>query len=278
MRNKITHLLTVSCIAVICCGCGTHEQSGGGIVQTIETPPSAATTTATETTTEAVTTTTAAYAERVTKESGTVLIADVPHLTQTRNYATACESLAAVGLLQYYGIDIDTDTFIAQYLPVADYPTLGSDGALHAESPWEFFIGDPARSDGYGCYSGAMEKAINAMMPSLAIVQRNMPLETLCAAYIDRGEPVMLWATIDMAPVQEGHSWFLPDGTWFTFLRPEHALLLIGYDENSYYFSDSLADDAVIAYDRAAVETAYNAMYQQAIVVNTAVLHAASGS
>ena len=257
------------CTALLCFGCGTDSD---GILRPIstgsstETTANMAETTAAVTETTAAETTTTAGDDSVTRSGDLCLIEGVPHLAQSQTYATACESLAATELLQYYGYDIDVDTFIEQYLPVADYPEQGEDGVLHAESPWNYFIGDPSRSNGYGCYSGAIETAVNTMVPGLAFTEIGTPLETLCKTYIDCGTPVIIWATIGMQPVQEGHSWFLPDGSWFTYLRPEHALVLVGYDADSYYFVDSLSDEEITAYDRADVETAYEALYAQAVV------------
>lgn len=200
-----------------------------------------------------------------------VIIRGVPHLDQSTGYATACESLAAVSLLQYYGSEVTPSSFIRQYLPVAPYPAADQNGILHAESPWDYFIGDPLKTNGYGCYSTAIVKGMEAAPhQGTPKVLRNIPLDELCSTYIDNGDPVMIWATIEMAPTRQGHSWILPDGAYFTFIRPEHALLLIGYDDRSYYFSDSLAEDDITAYDREAVQTAYHALYEQAIVIDQA--------
>ena len=185
------------------------------------------------------------------------LIYGVPHLDQTSGYATACESLAAVSLMQYFGAEIDPGTFIREYLPVADYPYSDSNNDLHAESPWDYFIGDPLKSNGYGCYSPVIAKAIEqSPFEGDAELLRDVPLSTLCSDYIDNDIPVMIWATIEMQPTRAGHTWYLPTGEIFTFLRPEHALLLIGYDSDSYYFSDSLAENEITPYAKSAVETA----------------------
>lgn len=198
-----------------------------------------------------------------------VIIEGVPHLDQSTGYATACESLAACSLLQFYGYDIQPGDFIRKHLPVTDYPyDTDGDGILNAESPWDYFIGNPLKSNGYGCYSTAILKAIEKYQPGIAEVLRDVPLSDLCRDYIGKGQPVMLWATIEMQPTREGHRWTLPNGEAFHFVRPEHALVLIGYDSQHYYFCDSLQPDDVTQYDKTATETAYKALYQQAIVIH----------
>ena len=197
-----------------------------------------------------------------------VLIEHVPHQTQFTEYLTACESIAAVNLLRYYGIDITPDDFLDGFLPVADYPSLGEDGELHAESPWEYFIGDPQRKDAYGCYNGALVKAINKIRKGLAFAIDDAGLDELCHDYIDNGEPVIIWATINMAPSRPGHTWIMPNGESYTFISPEHALVMVGYDDNFYYFSDSLQYPEIAKYRRDAVEKAYDALYRQAVAVD----------
>ena len=204
-------------------------------------------------------------------ESG-VIIEDVPHFTQFTSFLTACESLATVTLLQYYGIDMSPERFLDGFLPVADYPERDEDGELHAESPWDYFIGDPMREDAFGCYNSAIVTGINKIKKGLAVALRGESLETLCTEYIDKGQPVIIWATMGMAPAHETFEWIIPNGEHYTFISPEHALVLIGYDETYYYFSDSLQYDDQHAYYKQAVEDAYTALFEQAVVIDPYVL------
>lgn len=201
-----------------------------------------------------------------------VVIANVPHITQFDSYLTACESLATVSVLQYYGMNMSPERFLEHVLPIADYPEKQEDGELHAESPWDYFIGDPMREDAFGCYSTAIEKGVNKIKKGLAIALKGESLESLCSDYIDKGQPVVIWATMYMAPSYVLFDWIVPSGETYSFISPEHALVLIGYDDNHYYFSDSLQYDAQHAYNKEAVETAYEALFEQAVVIDPYVL------
>ncbi len=200
---------------------------------------------------------------------GGFLIEGVPHIPQSERYPTGCESVSAVALLEFYDVKLSVETFIDQYLPTTGYPYCGEDGVLYGESPWEAFIGDPYSTSGYGCYSTAIVKALKAAAPQDISIHSisQASLELLCQDYIAQGHPVMIWATMYMKAPYEGNSWVLPNGEVFQFICPEHALLLIGYDAQSYYFSDPLSEEAVTAYPREACETAYAALYSQAIAV-----------
>ncbi len=197
------------------------------------------------------------------------MIQNVPHIPQSEEYPTGCESVAAVSLMRYYGEEITVESFIDQHLPIADYPSLGDDGILHGESPWEAFIGDPYSSSGYGCYSTAIVKALKSAVAHRftihSISRASLPM--LCREYIDHGHPVMIWATMYMKEAYPGNAWQLPNGETFQFICPEHALLLIGYDEENYYFSDPLSEEAVTAYPKMACEKAYEALDSQAVVM-----------
>ena len=202
-----------------------------------------------------------------------VVIEGVPHYTQFSSYFTACESFAAVSVLQYYGVKIDIDTFIDKYLSCAPYPDYGKDGKVHGASPWESFIGDPRDPGGFGCYNTAVTKAVNKIAKGLAVPLDGLSIDELCSDYIDRGQPVIFWGTIYMQrPYVSEFSWLLPDGTQYEFVNPEHALVLIGYDDDWYYFCDSMSDQEITPYNKQAVETAYEGLYQQAAVIDPVVL------
>ena len=66
--------------------------------------------------------------------------------------------------------------------------------------------------------------------------------------------------------------WIIPDGTTYYFVNPEHACLLIGYDDNYYYFSDSMSYTEITPYAKWQVEAAYEGLFRQALVIDPLVL------
>ncbi len=192
------------------------------------------------------------------------IIENVPHICQKDLWPTGCESVAAVGLMNFYDHNISVDEFIDSYLPMTGLPQRVG-GELRGESPWSFFIGDPRSKSGFGCYSTVIASALrDAGLDVMAISGESMG--GLAERYVAKGDPVIVWATVDMQPSFEGRSWRLANGEMFTFTRPEHALLLIGYDEDNFYFSDSLKNASVTAYPRDACERAFAALGKQALV------------
>ena len=197
---------------------------------------------------------------------------DVPYIDQRDKYPTGCESVTAVMALQYEGVDITVEEFIDTYLPQGDAPHENEAGQLVGDSPWEVFLGSPYEDSGWGCYApviaGAVEELLQDRGSDLEVQELSgVSLDKLCAEYIDRGVPVMLWATIDMEEPTLSTQYTLQNtGEPFTWIYPLHCLLLTGETEDGYLFNDPLAGKQV-AYPKEQVERAYKGVGMQAVVV-----------
>lgn len=196
----------------------------------------------------------------------------VPFYSQIGEFPTGCEGVSAAMLLGYYGMEISPGEFIDGFLPLGDAPYETDDGQWAGCDPWTAFPGDPRSEYGWGCYSTVIEGALNAFLSDTEYRAERfsgVSLDSLCAEYIDNGDPVLVWATIDMDPPHTGLTWTVPEtGQEITWIGPMHCLVLIGYDDTGYIFNDPLAGEAV-HYERAAVEEAYEALYAQAVVLET---------
>ncbi len=199
-------------------------------------------------------------------------IDDVPYISQIGEFPTGCESVSATMVLQYYGFAVTPGAFIDGFLPLGDAPQEDSFGQWTGCDPWEAFPGDPRSEDGWGCYAPVMETALNAYLEGSgyeAEYLAGLSLDTLCETYIDNDTPVLLWATIDMDEPYAGLTWTVPEsGREITWIGPLHCLVLTGYDADGYRFNDPLAG-ADVWYDKDAVETAYTALSEQAVVVQS---------
>ncbi len=200
-------------------------------------------------------------------------ILDVPYINQLKDYPNGCESCSTVMALQHVGIDIDTETFIENYLDMSPLPHVNEDGVYVGASPWEYFLGDPRLSTGLCCYAPAIINALEKFVDPdeyTVTLHNGVPLDELCRDYIAKGIPIIFWGTMYMKEP------YLMDWTWtvdgsetgetFTWVAPMHCLLLVGYDEAFYYFNDPVAGKGV-AYKKAACEAAYKGLYEQAVTV-----------
>lgn len=197
---------------------------------------------------------------------------DVDYISQLEKYPTGCESVSTVMALNYVGIDVTVDEFIDYYLPLGSRPTEGDDGQKVGSDPNKFFIGDPYDESGYGCYSPVIAKAVEDVLDSgydgyKVKELKNKSLGSLCINYLDKDIPVIFWATMGMAEAKSGTKWIIEDtGEEFVWTKPMHCLLLVGYDDEYYYFNDPQVGKQC-KYEKDDVEKAYEAMGKQAVVV-----------
>lgn len=194
---------------------------------------------------------------------------DVPYINQKAKYPAACESISAVMALNFAGYAITPEDFIDNYLPKSPAPYIDESGRRLGYSPSQTFIGDPYSKNGWGCYypviKGCLNEIINRQTHSV-VTLHNYSLSQLCS-YIDNDIPVIIWATQGMNKTKKSQSWsLLDDEGEFTWVSPNHCLLLAGYDDTGYYFNDPLTHKNC-RYPADIVEKRYTSMGKQALAI-----------
>ena len=216
----------------------------------------------------------------------------VPYIDQTKKWPTGCESVSAVMLLQYLGFGISVEQFVEQYLEKA--PFVEKNGKLFGGDPRKVFVGDPSDDRSMGCYAPVIQRALNFVFqkekmvdPTLqielstdekaekknltdweAVDLTGVPVERLLWEYIDNDIPVIFWASIDLKETYTGPEWTLTDtGDIFVWRSNEHCMLLVGYDEDNYYFNDPWHNHGTIGYEKKLVEQRHMEQYQMAVSV-----------
>ena len=214
------------------------------------------------------------------------VIIRAPYIDQSGRYPTGCESVSAVMLLQYLGIGITADEFIGTYLKQRSFEE--RDGVLYGPDPRKYFCGSPYDEDAFGCYAPVIVSALEKVFWDVraesdgtgseeipqyrAVDETGTTLEELLTKYIDRGMPVICWACIDMREPVIGPQWRLleenrdPEEV-FTWISNEHCMLLVGYDEENYYFNDPHNGNGLTGYPRELTEKRHRAQYMQAVGV-----------
>lgn len=198
----------------------------------------------------------------------TNVMISVPMIYQNPELPTGCEIVSATMLLRYYGFNADK-TEMADRLPKIAKP----DGSGYGHDPREYFLGDPTIPNSMGCYSPVIEKTLNAYLD-----EKNSTLNAIDITGCDflrlkeilrSGKPLIVWGTMGMAPTTTSKTWILYNtGEEFTWIRPEHCLVLVGFDDNAqtYIFNDP--QQGVVSYSAASFETAWNALHCQAIYID----------
>lgn len=212
--------------------------------------------------------------EKVEKEKGKLFVNEfkaekyiaVPKICQYPTLPTGCETTAAVMVLKYYGEKIGVKTFANKWLSKSsDFYTYND--VFYGPNPDETFVGDPFTAYGYGCYAPVITESINnnSKLCKAKTVYK-AELEEFCEKYIDKGQPVLIWATMDMCIPKRGKKWILPNGEKFTWISGEHCLVLIGYDNHNYYFNDPLSG-TVVDYAKEIVKERYKQLGEQAVII-----------
>lgn len=197
---------------------------------------------------------------------------DVPYISQRDEYPTGCELVSASMLLKFYGFEISAGELIEKgYVKHTELEYDNKEDKIYCADPNESFIGNPRDESGYGCYSNALRNGLEKYLENEyfdAVSLSGISLEDLCMEYIDFGEPVLIWASINMVQTKENEKvWIIKEtGEEFRWLANEHCLVLVGYDDEYYYFNDPL-EGAAVPYEREIVELRYRELGFQAITI-----------
>lgn len=202
-------------------------------------------------------------------------ISNVPLIGQSK-LPTGCETCSATMLLNFYGYKISETTFADKYL--VKKPFGYSNGSYTGPDPNCAFVGTPYSSNSYGAYAPIMVKCMNKYLSDKsykAVEISGKSLEYLSGKYVAQGQPIMVWATINMSPSFKTTTWRVNYtdenakyklGSYYTWIAREHCLVMTGYDNYYYYFNDPWTN-ARTRYSKSLVNTRYNELGKQAVVM-----------
>lgn len=192
--------------------------------------------------------------------NGGILLEDFPVLCQFPELPTGCEITSLSMVLNYYGFSADKCDLSDNYLVK---------GPIGTTNFWDTFVGDPRKSDAYGCYAPAIVDAANAYLD-----QYNDGLQAFDVSgstlhglydYIDMGLPVIIWGTVDCQEGAYSTKWVI-DGETITWYAPEHCLVLVGYDEDNVWVADPAAG-ILRSYPCDDFERGFDALHKQAVII-----------
>lgn len=193
------------------------------------------------------------------------------YINQSGRWSTGCESVSAVMVLNYLGIDISVDEFIEKYVPCRSFEDVN--GVKYGADPYEQFAGSPYDENAFGCYApvivSAFERVFKDYEKSFSAVDvSGVPVDILIEKYVNCGMPVVFWACIDMKPPVLGPSWKLfSDDSDFTWTSNEHCMVLAGADDENYYFYDPWENHGLIGWEKALVCERHIAQKSMAVTV-----------
>lgn len=192
----------------------------------------------------------------------TFIIDGVSKINQySEGYPTGCESAALTILLRYYGLNINMSD-VVERLPKGSLPYT-ENGIRYGGNPYVEFVGHPNSSSSYGVY----EKPILSVAESFksgVIDGRGMKLDDVLKI-VSEGRPVIVWVSMNMAVPYISTSWtYKPTGEKISWMANEHALVIVGYNQNNIVVSDSLYG-MIKYYNRNIFESRYNTYGKRAV-------------
>lgn len=193
----------------------------------------------------------------------------VPHLQQGDALPNGCEAVCATMLLQYNGFTVSPETFVDTYLPCEQVKIRW--GCRYGPNPAKAYAGDPhSKKGGWGCFAPVIIDALNAYLPNgyYAVNLTGKSLQELSVRYVAADIPVAVWVTQDMTLIEKAYQWQSYDKTE-TYLYPvnQHCMVLCGFDDENYYFSDPLSAETIVIFPMKTAEEIFKSMGTQAVAI-----------
>lgn len=199
-------------------------------------------------------------ANSVSKKSGYFKL-DATPILQYPELPTGCEVTSLATVLNFYDCDVDK-TYLAEYYL--------EQGEIGDTNPFNAFVGSPFSENAYGCYSDVIKNTALGYINDYGLDLNVKNISKLdlpqLLKYVENGQPVIFWATMNLAKPYESTVWQI-DGSTVVWYAYEHCMVLLGfdYDTDCYIVSDPLK--GIIEYKRELVEVRYNQIGKQAVLV-----------
>lgn len=180
---------------------------------------------------------------------------------QYPNYPTGCESVALYILLKYYQVNVSVDN-IVDSLPRGKTP-YEVNGVLYGGDPNKEFLGNPRSSEGWGIWNKGLSSVANKFKEGI-IDGTGMDFNNIYNLIRDN-RPVLVWTTVNLKNTYEKRTWISDStGETITWKKGNHAVVVIGYNNNQIIVSDPI-DGRIKYFNKQAFINIYNYMGRRAL-------------
>ncbi|WP_181956652.1 C39 family peptidase [Paenibacillus piri] len=189
---------------------------------------------------------------------------DAPLVRQLPELPSGCEVTSLAMMLQFLGIAKDKMDLVPEMKRDTTPLRRGKDGKIaYWGNPNTGFVGEvTAAGKGFGIYHGALHELQKQYVPT-AVDLTGQPFETL-EQKLREGIPSIVWTTIDYRVPEKWTVWDTPIGPIQTTFM-EHAVLLVGFDDDYVYVNDPLNSQPKIKIGKTRFLETWEAMGKQAL-------------
>jgi len=166
-----------------------------------------------------------------------------PIINQYPELPAGCEITSFTMLLQYAGFD-KTKLELNKEMPKDPTPMKrdSKGNIIYWGNPNIGYVGDATvRGKGFAIFHEGLFPMLQSYIPTAIDLTRES--FDKYEAQLAQGIPVLVWTTIDFKVPQNWVSWDSPLGPFKTTYK-EHAVLLVGYDEEYVYVNDPATGQA----------------------------------
>lgn len=194
-------------------------------------------------------------------EISTHIVSDIITFNQYPKYPNGCEAVSLYIMLKHYGVDVSVDSVI-DALPRGNAPHYVN-GILYGGDPNYEFLGDPRSDDGWGIYDKGLVPVANKFKSGI-INGTGMDFNQIFGL-INENRPILVWTSMDMKKPFVSTKWISEKtGDEIVWKRYNHAVLVIGYNDDSIIVSDPI-NGRIRYFDRNEFISIYNFMGRKAL-------------
>ncbi|MDF2962952.1 MAG: peptidase C39-like family protein [Paenibacillus sp.] len=189
---------------------------------------------------------------------------EAPVVRQRPELPSGCEVTSLTMMLQFLGIQKDKMELVSEMKRDPTPLRRGKDGSIaYWGNPNTGFVGEiTGAAKGFGIYHGALFELQKKYIPTAADLT-GQPFEKL-EQQLREGIPSVVWTTINYRVPDQWVIWDTPIGPIQTTFM-EHAVLLVGFDEQHVYVNDPLSGQAKVKINKAQFLETWEAMGRQAL-------------
>jgi uncharacterized protein YvpB len=168
------------------------------------------------------------------------VVLDVPLIKQNPELKYGCEVTSLAMVLRYAGVNVDKMTLAKEVKKDNDPNIRNKNGDIISwGNPADGFVGDmTGKTSGYAVFDEPITALMEKYLPERAVNLTGRPFGELLK-YVENKRPIVVWTTGDYRLPDRWESWKHGRQIIKTPLDL-HAVVLVGFDNNSVYINDPL--------------------------------------